>query len=78
MTESSFVSTSASLYFDSQEAATMALLAILLDAKKTDKIYSFGPLSAEQILASGLRIEGDIAVILKMLEKIPGVLSQKD
>lgn len=73
-------SKSTTFYFDNLDSAAMALLQILLLARRSDttESYRFGGLSAPEILASGLRIEGDIDKVASRLEKIPGAVRQDD
>lgn len=65
-------STSTRFYFDSLEAAAQALLTVILDARATDSEYSFGGLSANSLLTSGLILEGDIEEVAAKVEKVPG------
>lgn len=60
------------VYFDSLGAAAEGLLTVLKDARICDASYHFGPLTAQQILASGLHLRGQINKIRGMLEDIPG------
>lgn len=60
------------IIFDSSEAATEALIAVLEDARETDKDYSFGSLSVSQIMASGLLLIGDASHLSDKLKQITG------
>lgn len=63
---------SARIFFDSLDGAVQALTMVLMDARETDKDYSFGSLSVKQIMASGLMLTGDAEAILDSLKEIPG------
>lgn len=65
-------------FFDTQEGAVEALLLLLEDARTTDKYYEFGSLSADQILASGLILRGDIHDLLHRLDAISGAMRVQD
>lgn len=62
------------IMFSSLEDAVDALIMVLDYARSTDKEFTFGSLSAEQIYASGLIIMGDAEAIVDDLSKLPGVL----
>jgi len=64
--------TRARFVFDSLESAAHGLETVLLDARETAKTYFFSGASADQILKSGLILEGDIASVSKKLNKITG------
>lgn len=65
-------SKSTRFFFDSLQAAAEGLLTVVLHARKTDDQYRFGGLSAEQVLASGLIIEGEIDDVASQVEKVAG------
>lgn len=65
---------SSRFFFDSLSAAAKGLLTVVLDARETPHFYRFGGLSAKQVLASGLLLEGQIESIADRLEQLPGVL----
>lgn len=62
----------ARFYFDSIETAARALILVLEDARVTTAKYGFGTLSADQVLASGLLLVGDIESIASRLERLDG------
>jgi hypothetical protein len=68
----------ARFYFDTLGSAAEGLLTVLIDARRTDKVYRFGGLSADEILLSGMLIEGQIETISAKLEKIPGALRHEE
>lgn len=61
-------------YFESLETAALGLLTVLEDARVTTATYSFGSLSADQVLASGLILVGDIEEVVSKLDSISGAL----
>jgi len=61
-------------HFDTASSAAAGLLAVILDARVTDRAYKFSGLSAQQILMSGLRLEGEIAEVVQKLEAVPGAV----
>lgn len=65
-------------FFSSLESAVTALILVLEDARKTDKNYIFGSLSAQQILASGLMLAGDAQHVADQIAKLPGVTSYEE
>lgn len=58
--------------FDSLESAAHGLETVLVDARETAKFYFFSGTSADQILKSGLILEGEIDSVTKKLNKIEG------
>lgn len=58
--------------FDSLAAAAEGLKTTLEYARTCEEIFHFGPLTAQQILASGLAVRGSINKIRGMLEDVPG------
>lgn len=60
------------VFFENVDEAIEALLICLEDARTTDKSYSFGSLSYDQIMASGLIIIGDAQHLVDELLTIPG------
>ena len=58
--------------FDSIESAAHGLETVLLDARKTKEFYFFSGTSADQILKSGLILEGEIESISTKLRNITG------
>ncbi len=67
-------SQTARFYFDSYQSAAGGILAVLLDARTTDKTYRFTGLSVQDVLTSGLVITGEITDIVEKVSKLPGVL----
>ena len=65
-------------FFDSLDVAVEALVIVLEDARETDKEYSFGSLSAQQVLASGLVLVGDAKHLSDKLIKLPNVSVASD
>lgn len=60
--------------FDSLESAALGLETLLLDARKTKKDYIFSGLSAEQLVKSGLILEGDIVDVAAKIKKLEGTV----
>lgn len=58
--------------FDSLEAAAEGLATVLLDARQTKFSYSFAGISADQILKSGLILEGDVSEVTEKLQDLEG------
>jgi hypothetical protein len=58
--------------FDTLEAAADGLATVLTDARETDKYYTFAGISAEQILKSGLILEGDLEEVVDKLQNLEG------
>ncbi len=58
--------------FDSIESAAQGLVTVLEDARKTKYFYTFAGISADQILKSGLVIEGDVEEITEKLQDLDG------
>jgi hypothetical protein len=58
--------------FDNLEAATRGLKVTLEYARTCEETFHFGPLTAQQILASGLALRGSTNKIRGMLEDVPG------
>lgn len=67
-------SRSARYLFDGLVPAAEALELVLLDARKTASKYRFGGLTAQQVLQSGLLLEGELDTILPKLDTIPGAV----
>jgi len=65
-------------FFDSLASAAMALIAVLQYARNSDEWFRFGPLNAQQILDSGLRISGEIEGISEKLDDIAGSVRHDD
>lgn len=65
-------------FFDSLDVAVEALITVLEDARETDKDYSFGSLSTQQIMSSGLILVGDAQHIADRLKELPGVFMSSD
>lgn len=65
------------VFFTSLLEATEALLIVLQDARTTSYEYSFGSLSAKQVLSSGLILSGEIEELLGLL-KDAGLLNVVD
>lgn len=66
--------TTTRFYFDTYQAAAAGLLAVVLDARTTDKNYRFGGLDASTVYTSGLRLEGEIDEIVAKVEVLPGAV----
>lgn len=64
--------TRARFLFDSLQSAAMGLETLLVDARETPKYYEFAGISAEQILKSGLILEGDILEVAEKLKNVEG------
>lgn len=60
------------IMFDSLAAAAEGLKVTLKYARTCKETFRFGPLTAQQILASGLRVSGSTNKIRGMLEDVPG------
>ena len=59
-------------FFDSLDGAVEALILLLEDARASDKDYSLGSLSADQVLTSGLLLMGDAEHLIPSILNIPG------
>lgn len=59
-------------YFDSLPAAAQGLKLLLEYARSSTDHFVFGPLTAQQILQSGLRVRGQTNKIRGILEDMPG------
>lgn len=60
------------IMFDSLAAAAQGLRTVLLYARRCEETFVFGPLTAQQILDSGLHLSGSTNKIRGMLEDSPG------
>jgi len=60
------------IMFDTLAAAATGLRATLKYARTCEETFTFGPLTAQQILASGLHLQGQTNKIRGMLEDVPG------
>jgi hypothetical protein len=60
----------ARFFFDSFLGAVDALEVVLRDARDTNKLYSFGPLSADQVFRSGLLLVGDAEDVASKVDKL--------
>lgn len=58
--------------FDSLESAAEGLETVLTDARKTKFSYSFAGISADQILKSGLILEGEVTEVAEKLQDLEG------
>ncbi len=67
-----YVSQTVRFTFLTYLGAAEALLATLEDARKTDKSYRITGLSPENIVVSGLVLEGEIDEISEILSSISG------
>ena len=56
------------VFFNSLADAVEALLIVLNDARTSAHAYSFGSLSAKQVLASGLILSGEVEEVLSKLD----------
>ncbi len=65
-------------FCDSLETAVEVLIIVLEDARETDKEYSFGSLSAQQVLSSGLLIIGDAQHLVDKLSTLSGTTQTAD
>jgi hypothetical protein len=70
--------TSSRFIFTEPSAAAEALLTVLEDARSTDKDYSFGSLSVDQVMASGLSLIGEIEEIADKLQTLDGTIRYDD
>lgn len=66
------------LFFNNLDSAVEALIITLEDARVTEKQYSFGSLSAQQVLSSGLLLVGDVQHLVEKIQKLSGVLVTSD
>lgn len=64
--------------FDSLDAAASGLLLTLAYARTCSEKFTFSPLDAQQILQTGLRLEGQTNKIRDILETVPGALWYSD
>ncbi len=64
--------TRARFLFDSLQSAALGLETVLVDARATPKYYEFSGVSADQILKSGLILEGDIIEVSEKLKNLDG------
>jgi hypothetical protein len=71
-------SQSVRFYCDDLLAASTVLLTVLVDARVSNSSYTFGGLSPQEILVSGMLIVGDITDIAAQLEVIPGVVRHNE
>ena len=71
-------SESVRFYFDTPVAAAAGLLAVLLDARQTERKYRFGGLDKDVIYTSGLLIEGDVQEIAAKVAALPGAVRQDE
>ena len=60
------------IMFDSLVAAATGLRETLKYARTCKEVFTFGPLTAQQILASGLHLQGRTNKIRAILEDVPG------
>lgn len=58
--------------FDSLESAAEGLETVLTDARMTKFSYSFAGISADQILKSGLILEGEVTEVTEKLQDLEG------
>jgi len=65
-------------FFDSVPSAAAGLLAVVLDARTTEKSYRFGGLDATTVYRSGLLLEGEISEVVEKVEAIPGAVRQDE
>lgn len=72
------LSTSCRYLFDSIGSAAEALDTVLGDARKTTDFYTFGGLTAQSVLTSGLLLEGQLEGITPKLDKIAGAVRYDD
>lgn len=64
--------TRARVLFDSLHSAATGLETVLTDARQSEVFYTFAGISAEQILKSGLILEGEIGVVSEKLKDLEG------
>lgn len=64
--------TTVRFYFDAIGTAAEALIVVLKDARVTKAFYTFGSLSAQQVLESGLVLSGETTAVAAKLEQLPG------
>jgi hypothetical protein len=60
------------IMFDSLASAVEGLRMVLKYARTCEETFTFGPLTAQQILASGLHLSGSTNKIRAMLDDVPG------
>ncbi len=68
----------ARVVFDTLEDAALGLIAVIEYARSSTDYYRFGPLTAEQVLASGLEVSGEIQGVLAELSKLQGATVTED
>lgn len=57
---------------DSIQSAACVLGVVLQDARSSRKFYEFGPINAQEVLDSGLRLDGDVGDLLRVVLETPG------
>ena len=67
-------STTVRFTFNTPLAAASALLAVLEDARVSERAYRFTGLSFTQILKSGITLEGDVTDIVRRVARIDGAV----
>lgn len=66
-------------FFDNLKAAAEFLVEVLEYARNHKEVdFRFGPTSAQAALASGLWMEGQIKDLADSLDKIPGVVRERE
>lgn len=68
------VNETARYLFDSLGSAADGLITVLKDARDSKLQYSFGGLSAQEILSSGLVLQGDLSEVAPKLDAIVGAM----
>lgn len=58
--------------FDTLKSAASGLEVVLTDARTTEHTYKFAGIGADQILKSGLIIEGEISEVTEKLKNLKG------
>ena len=71
-------SRSVRFFFSDLPDAALGLLTVLEDARVTKRLYSFGSLTADQVLVSGLLVTGEVDEIDRQLSALPGVVRQEE
>lgn len=62
--------------FDSPQAAAMALSVVLRHARTSEDDFTFGGLTLESLVSSGLWLTGDVSAVQKRLDAVPGAVLQ--
>ena len=63
--------------FDSQSSAARALVAVLKHARESTTDFTFGGLTLESLVASGMWLTGDTDAVAEILDQVPGAVRQE-